>query len=751
MSSNLGEVAVRSSASNEDGADYSSAGQYSTVLKVNGEKAFKSAVKDCLASLKSVTAVNYTSYFKSAQSEKMSVVVQQMVEPKFAGVCFTVNPSSEGYMLVEAVKGLGESLVSGTSAAKQYNVPLKQVMLNGSADMNFYENLCAENGLLDVQELRKLCFEAARIELKFGKPMDTEWAIDGVGRLYWLQARTITVNEECSIDEFDPKYDMSSHVITRCNIGEMLPGAVTPLTMSTVVYAIDYGMRNMLAVAGVCKKPNDLPDYSCALGISNNLFLNLYYPYKMEGVIISTSQQNIDFSICGRSLPKAKASFKKSNFFVRLNNMRKYFGFLLSRNKAIVKLKGIADSLQLNEGEIKPEGLYKIIDDNIDINNRSLSLHYITSSHSGAMSSAMYMVIEKKYKEAEKIKSIIAEFLENIDGIESVDILRSLRSLATALLKENPSVAVFSADELAAYIKVCGKEARAAYEYFIKRHGHRAIREAEMRSIGWADNDKAFYEYLKTVIQSGANEETKKPGQNIKDIAKKYGFKRFSKTILLYLTRQSRKGVCNRELSKSLMIKVIDTFKKAYRRLAAMLVKEGALPDEDLIFFLTHKEIGALIYDKDFKLIKKALQRRRLLDEQSALSFDEVYNGKPKASCLTLDGGEQQGVLNGAPISRGVVRGAARVVKSPADAAELKKGEIMVASYTDIGWSPYYCLIGGLVTEVGSALSHGAVVAREYALPLVANVANATRLIQTGDIITLNGTDGSVTLHKRDE
>jgi len=103
-------------------------------------------------------------------------------------------------------------------------------------------------------------------------------------------------------------------------------------------------------------------------------------------------------------------------------------------------------------------------------------------------------------------------------------------------------------------------------------------------------------------------------------------------------------------------------------------------------------------------------------------------------------------VLNGTPVSRGVATGPARVVRTTEDAAQLQQGEIMVAGFTDIGWSPFYCLIEGLVTEVGSALSHGGVVAREYALPLVANVSGATNIIKTGDIITIDGEAGTVLL-----
>ena len=103
-------------------------------------------------------------------------------------------------------------------------------------------------------------------------------------------------------------------------------------------------------------------------------------------------------------------------------------------------------------------------------------------------------------------------------------------------------------------------------------------------------------------------------------------------------------------------------------------------------------------------------------------------------------------VLKGSPGSRGFAEGRARVVRNVEDAKMLEKGDIMIAEFTDIGWSPYYCLINALVTEVGSMLSHGVVVAREYALPLAVNVIGATQLIKTGDRVLVDGTSGTVTV-----
>jgi pyruvate,water dikinase len=131
------------------------------------------------------------------------------------------------------------------------------------------------------------------------------------------------------------------------------------------------------------------------------------------------------------------------------------------------------------------------------------------------------------------------------------------------------------------------------------------------------------------------------------------------------------------------------------------------------------------------------------LEEQKQYTFAEVSLGCPEPIDESASNPNTK-VFKGIPVSRGLAFGKARIVKNIEDAKQLKKGEIMVSVFTDIGWSPYYCLINGLVTEVGSALSHGAVVAREYSLPLIANIPFATKHIKTGDFLSVDGNTGEL-------
>lgn len=742
--SGLGKVAVRSSATAEDGVDFSAAGQYATVLNVEGEDEFEAALKSCIDSLNSETAKSYSGFFADAKSREMSIVVQKMVEASAAGVSFTCDPvTMQKSVLIEAVQGLGEALVSGYARSESYCFPIIEADGQEKPDA---AAATAGGDILGRDTALDIAAQSLNAKRHFGVQLDLEWAISPTGEIVWLQARPITTLDEAGIDELDCKEFAEDMVFTTCNIGEMLPGAVTPLSLSTSVASIDNGLREMLVTAGAYKNLKELPKGACITSFSNHLFFKLTAIYKMAVSIVGANKSDVEASICGKKLDTPDLPWPKQATLRRAFNAIGYFKFLLSRNKARKKIDKTVDKIKIEPCDDLAE-FYDRIDKSLYLLDEATLYHYITSAHSGAMSSALLRILAGEEENDKEARELLAALLEDIDDIESVDILRSMRRLAQEVLKVRPDAAGMTAEELQAFIAADNGEVKSAYDAFISRHGHRAIREAELRSKSWEQDIAGLMENVLTVIKSGA-EEGEKPASRLEENMAKAleGKKGALKTAVKYLAGQARAGVYNREYTKSRFVRAIDRFKVAYSALADRLVTAGALPDPDLIYFLSHEEIGDMIKNRRAKYVKVALRRRRLLDEQSKVRYKDVYIGKPepiKAEELVCENGE---VLTGAPISRGEVQGVARVVRSVDDAKKLQEGEIMVACFTDIGWSPYYSVIGGLITEVGSALSHGAVVAREYALPLVVNVDNATNRIKTGDIISLNGNCGTVTI-----
>ncbi|PVD20430.1 hypothetical protein C0Q70_18585 [Pomacea canaliculata] len=289
-------------------------------------------------------------------------------------------------------------------------------------------------------------------------------------------------------------------------------------------------------------------------------------------------------------------------------------------------------------------------------------------------------------------------------------------------------------------------------EIFLQRHGHRCVREAEMREKSWHQDPSKLINVLKVILETGSYESRAKdhltPAQLVSKIKTPLPF--IKRKIMQYLLPTMWKAVGDREWGKSLAIVLNDIFKCAYWTLASLMVKEGRLPEEDLLFFLTHYEIGTVIKTRSARLIMKAQCRRKVLHKQMALRFPRLSFGYPKpiereTKKIDKDDGDATAVLKGMPVSRGVVRGPARVVLTLHEARTIQAGDILVVVFTDVGWTPYFPLIAGLVTELGGLVSHGAVVAREYGIPCVVNVPGATVKISNGMLLELNGEKG--TLH----
>ncbi len=717
------KVSVRSSASNEDQAAASNAGQYETFLFVDRKHLIES-VRKCVASLDAQRVKGYAEHFDLRRGT-MNIVVQQMIDSDKAGVLFTASPTNGSALLIEAVSGQGENLVSGQVTAHRYEISRKNY------------RPCADD-LLDENEIRRLYDIGKQIRTTFGEEKDIEWAIYN-GNLYLLQMRPITT-EIIDIEEFDRDEDLSGHLFTKRNVGEMMPGAVTPLTLSTAVKAIDYGMRYMLYKAGAYASPDEEAPLKLISSFSGHLFFDMNLLYNMNAKVGMADPQSMNLSIMGEyhDYPPIEAPF--ANPITRGINTVKFFRYVLSGHSAMKSFDELLTRVHFEDTNSYRK-LYKSIDANIALLDESLIYHYASSSYSGSASSTLYMMLDKYFPDKKQYQSFLSHLLSNIPNIESADILLRLLELARMIKQQEPKAKDFTADELLAFIN-SHDDIRAPYQEFLRLHGHRCIKEAELRNKPWRDNQESLMNYLLSIVRSPMNLTQK---QDSIDFRKEFSFihKPLLKRSAIAFAKRARQAVVDREYTKSRLIEIIDLFKTQYARLAELLVKDGLLPETDLIYFLTHTEIGQLI-SGDATLLPLAIRRRKAHAIQEELSFDDTYIGKPVPDVFDVE--ETNGVLKGVPVSNGECEGIVHIVHSADDANSLKKGEIMVARFTDIGWSPYYSIVNGLITEIGSSLSHGAVVAREYDLPAIVNVKGATKLLKNGDHIRMNASKGTVSI-----
>jgi pyruvate,water dikinase len=730
-----GAVAVRSSAFGEDGQDASFAGQYETVLDVVGEEALREAISRCVESLTHARALAYQEGRAGTSSPpgaaRMSVVVQTMVPARSAGVLFTVDPASQrrAHVVIDAVAGLGEALVSGHASPDHF-------IMSRCGELLAAE-LAGPRAVLGPATRERLVEEALEAERKLGgDPLDMEWAVDASGLVFWLQARPVTTLGP-DLHELDTPLFDRRHVYTRCNVGEMFPGACTPLSFSFTARGIDRGLQMMQQAMGLVVGTSPHMRF---IGMhAGHLFLNLSTMAETSSGALGSSTEDLALSVCGRPLTEVRLEAPPLPAWPRrLANGVRYARYLFGRGRARRDIARLAESLDFPDPPTAAE-LWRAIDARSDANDLAMHWHLISSASSGILTPTLIGVLAGGRTPTDDDQAEAAARLAGARDVESADIIVGAERIEDAILGQPDAEARFvDASPQAALAWLCDPEsgaAQRAFSAYLERHGHRAIKELELRQPEWRHEPLPLVRSLQVALRGLRASGGQRPPRPALPEHVGDGF------MLRWLTRLAREAVRSREETKSGLVAVAAAFKDAYRRLAQKMVAEGLLPDEDAVFFLTHDELGARIAG-DARLEARAIDRRTVHEAQSRLRFPDVFVGLPEP--LRPDAAARGDAVHGAPVSRGRVVGRVRIVRELAEAEALQPGEILVAPITDVGWTPYFSLIAGLVTDVGSAVSHGAVVAREYGLPAVVNTRFATDVFTTGDLVELDGDHGIV-------
>jgi pyruvate,water dikinase len=735
-------VAVRSSAADEDGTGASFAGQFETYLNVRGKEDIGQAVENCFRSSRSYRVEEYADHIRPSADLKMSVLIQEMVDARFAGVIFTADPVTNrwDHTVINATEGLGESLVSGHSSGEQYLLSRSGKIISRSDS--------GEDSLLDDDLLEKLFLEARQAGTKAGHPLDLEWAVNREGELVWLQSRPITTLDPVHLNELEPELAEQYPILTRGNIGEMMPGPVTPLTDSVFGHGIDYGLQDFYYRFGVMKRPVKGNRHFIFLSY-NHFFFVLSRLYVMARRVVNVTKASVDYSITGEILDDPWPDPVQEGWLLpRIYRFIKYMRYISTAPKQLEQLRKLNDGFHIKM-DLDAEGLYRELNRAKDVIDTAWCHHYATSGQSGALNATMLQILSggKTVPDRDNYREV-AELLVDIEGIDGANALQALDRLAEKLREERGTEHFVNLEPMEAYKWLNSDESGESgllFREFMKENGHRCIREAEFREKDWETDPEGLIRLLQARVSLPPvqKEEKEKTFEKNRDrIFSRLSF--VQKMILKSMMPSIRSSVARRENSKSLCIRIQNKARKAYIRLGELLTEQGLLDDPDQVFFLTHEETGELLRDRDPSWKERAGKRREVFPEAKKLVFHDHYWGLPEPvehrHVPELQGGE----LNGLPVSVGSVTGRARIVNSLDDAGDIQPGEIMVVSYTDIGWTPYFSLISGLITEIGSSLSHGAVVAREYGIPAVVNLKNAKQLIGTGDRIEIDGSNGIV-------
>jgi pyruvate,water dikinase len=724
-------VAVRSSALGEDGEEASFAGQFDSVLNVEGETELHDAINHCVTSVSSAHASSYHENQTGGSAAVMNVVVQRMVNARAAGVVFTADPVSgrRDLLIIDAVAGLGESLVSGESTPDHYAVH------NSGAIVR--RQLTGSEPLLTDEDIATIASQARSAHSHLGQPLDLEWAIDECGTLFWLQARPITTLP-ADLNEFDTTLPRPDDVLTISNVSEMMPGAVCPLTASFTGWGIDHGLQHMQVKVGARQHIDKR--WQITASAYGHLFLNLTGNVVMSAGVLGSTVEQTAQSLCGRIVPELKA-LPPLPGWRRLVNSIRLFRYCLTAAPVVDAFSAELNEFKIDE-KIDSAAMWTELESKFWFFDHCMAVHIRSSALSGFLSAIVENMVSRKSNDSTTEEQAEAmRLLAGASGVESALMLEQLDELLDHIAQHPNAEREFqlAATETALTWLRATPVLAAEFDNFLRAHGHRGYRELCMRDPAWRDDPAPLIQSMQAAVHARLA-----TGDHRHLQAADTDWPRLSRGLRWVLPK-AHNAVRRREQTKSQLVDLAYRFKSGFRHLGSLLVAEGKLPEADLVNFFSLEEMPEFIAHSNAAAVERACKRRNALEYQQRFVFPEISVGIPQPLEPQIVE-RSDGVLVGRPAARGVVEGIARVAHTLAEAAQLQADEILITPITDIGWTPYFSMIGGLVTDLGSAVSHGAVIAREYGLPCVVNTRQGTRFFKTGDRVRLDGDSGRVEL-----
>lgn len=750
--SRLGEhrptaVAVRSSATAEDLPHASFAGQQDTYLNVVGADEVLDSVRRCWASLWTDRAVTYrVANGIEHRAVSLAVVVQLMVDAQVAGVLFTANPitGKRTEMVIDAARGLGEAVVSGTVTPDHYRVDTTSGTVEG--------NGCLSSTHLDV--LRNI---GSELEQHFGAPQDIEWAIDADGASWVTQSRPIT-----TLFPVPKTYRPGDRVYLSLSV---MQGVLQPFTpMGICGWRLLQAAWNPRGLSG--NDPITGPPKLVDAGgrIFQDITERLRSKAGRKALRTSISDQMPQASAALARILQDPRFSVQSGSTVDREVLR--FGLLivvamvralLRPATARARAFRLAQQIEHRCSAPKPMTTEERLQFIERLPRELLGdpvMRIICVAVAGLFVNKLASKSVSKYATEGEAMVVFGGMPHNpTTEMDLVlwQVAANVRrdSAAHDLLLNTPS-AELAQKYLAGALPAAVQDGVAG---FLKEYGFRAIAEIDLGVSRWSESPAHVFTMLANCLRSAdpeqaadrrfaraAAEAEAKINELVERIPRR---RRVSAWVARFVLNRARALAGLREFPKYCVVRGFAFMREQLLLVGTELVEGGRLDQPDDIMFLDLREAHAAVQGKDL---------RPLVAERRTAYEREVRRRHVPAILLTdgTDPGAEasatphaDGVLAGMPAAPGIVTGLARVIVDPAG-AHLEPGEILVAPSTDPGWTPLFLTAGGLVTETGGPISHGPTVAREYGIPAVVGVYDATEQIRTGQQITVDGSAGTI-------
>jgi len=707
-------VAVRSSATAEDSARASFAGIHRSFLNVRGSDAVQQAAQGCIDSLQLLEAIAYRRRMGFQDEEvRCAVVICEMVDARCAGVAFSCDPATgrRDLILIDAAEGLGEAVVSG-----RVN-PQRMIWRNRSGRL-YRQGSSGACALLSETVEEELAHLVQRVHwaLDEGRnPQDVEWAYDGE-HLWLLQARPVTSLPRVGWPQTAalPRYWSTG------NLKDSVPGVLCELSwsaLSDIVADAAYAAQKTVGY--------DMPPgMEVIRRFQGRAFFDLtamqWAFYDAFGFLPADVVKVIGGHQPVISVPpdpfKGPQGHRRRRAGLRL--MRKIWNYPAKSRSATESALNYLRSLQKIDWSTQSRAdLQRNMAQIMDTQDALLPAAGLANSSPGPWQQTLDALV--------KDADLTARLQTGAGGVDSAEQGYRIYEIAWG---------------------------KSTLEEFLHDFGHRAVHEADMVNPRWAEDPSWILEQVQFIRENPTAHDSRERAAKVRQQAERELKERFGwrTPLLLWLVRKLRAGLAAREAGKSALVSVIFPMRRIVLEIGRRLVAAGKLdsPEDALHFSLSDLTCwlrgywegeGARELTRD-----RALQRELWLAETAPDVIIEEPDGKLAISGHPMASLSESGAWSGIPVSPGVATGTARIVYTPTDAARLQQGDILVAPSTDPGWTPLFLRASAIVMETGGFLSHGAIVAREYGIPAVANIPGILNALRDGEPISVDGSTGCV-------
>ena len=772
--------AVRSSATAEDLPTASFAGQQDTFLNVRGSDELLDKLRACWVSLFTDRAILYRMQNDFAHREvALSVVVQRMLQPQVSGILFTADPVSGHRQIatIDASYGLGEALVQGLVTPDHYrvnkrngeilaaNVADKQLAIQPDPAGGVVEQQLApaqrNARVLDDMQVGTITELGKRVEAHYGQPQDIEWSLQD-GELFLLQTRPITSLYPLPKP---PPPDDALRVFISLSHAQVMTDPMPPLSIS---------IWRLLLPFGISDSPGKLNPYVCSAGGRMYVDISplLHHPVakhmlsrflNVADVLIANAVKTLiqrdEFKNSAVQLTDKVHTPRLLRWVlpILLQGMARLW--ILPPEGAIEEINQRLDAyLQANRARIEKASpgaeRLRLVQDWLGRIFIEAALPLPPYLVAGVFANGLVGRLTHGRAEQSDLNALGRGLEGNVTTMmdlevgdladkarESPELVAQLRSGQASLdtLADLPGSGPFL----------------SALAAFLERYGMRGPAEIDLSRARWSDDPSSLFQaiagslyieevgrhrvYHQRLVAEGQAAATR-----LVAVARAGPLGWIRAALVRRLVRVTRELLPIREHPKFMLVRAMHIAKQAILAGAAMLVEQGRLAMQDDVWFLTLPELVAALEDQDEELKTRIATRQEAHVQAAHLTPPRVMTSLGEIPAVRYERDDlSPGALPGTSVSAGVVEGVARVILDPS-AEVLNVGEILVAPFTDPGWTPLFINAAGLVMEVGGVMTHGSVVAREYGIPAVVGVLNATKRIQTGQQICVDGDAGYV-------